>query len=565
LERIQKDVECPAVKIALSNGATGTQHPVPALMRDSEVQRREGNTIQYQVQKTASRMVFLLLVGYCVINAATVIGYSARQLGNPWENTYFESPQTYAAIYGAQTGKLYIPMSEPPYTPQAYTPLYYAINAWTARLAHLDVDRFVLYARVITFIAFLLSGLMVYLICRIAAVPRHYSILAALMMLGQPDFFGWNISPRPDMLYILAMLVSLFCVVKWEDRLWLGYGLAGFFAGIAFLIKQPGLAVASAIFFVVIIQREFKKAVVLTVCAVAPVVITFCVLYWRQDPFLQQLGFVGNSLWSVAEAAGFAREHLITTYWFLPAGIGLLGFFQAVKMDGRSKMIAAFALMNCVMGFGTLPQVGGYLNYLLPALAGCALLLPYAIRTIQEQTLSTTTMILIGIILVLATSSSSRYARDMAYYFVPPSQSSLDWLHPYRVLSDLTTMNVHGREPNLLDPFGAHVLELTGHWDSTPLLENLNNGKYDLIIFTRVSMFHFIPSFRGISYLGPAEIKAVNEKYEVLCSTLSQYVLRPRGREVAATPEMFGKLFNTPCGTGYRALPMDIRLRPNTR
>ena len=523
------------------------------------------SAIPNRLEKTATRAVFLLLVGYCVIGAATVVGYSARLLDNPWENTYFESPQSYAAIYAAQTGKLYIPLSEPPYTPQAYAPLYYAINAGTARLAHLDVDRFILAARSITFFAYLLCGLMVYLVCRTATIPRLYSVLASLMMLGQPDFLGWNISPRPDMLYLLAMLVSLYCAMKWSDHSWIGYGLAGFFAGIAFLIKQPGLTVAAAIFLVLLIQKQFKKAVVLSVSAVVPVVIVICVLYWRRDPFLQQMAFVGNSLWSLADAARFARDNLLVANRLVPAGIGALGFCQAVKMESKSKMIAAFALLNWLMGFATLPQIGGYLNYLLPGLAGCALLLPYAIQMMQERTRLITSIVLVGAALIMATSTAYRHTRDLGNYFMSPSQDSLNWLRPFRVLSDLTNMNLHGREPNLLDPFGAHVLELTGHWNPAPLVDGLSNDKYDLIILTRVNGRHVIPSFRGVSYFGPKEIGIINEKYEVLCSTMTRMVLKLRDREVQATPEMFGRMFNQPCGTGYRKRPMDLRLAPGSR
>jgi len=126
-------------------------------------------------------------------------------------------------------------------------------------------------------------------------------------------------------------------------------------------------------------------------------------------------------------------------------------------------------------------------------------------------------------------------------------------------------MNVHGRDPILLDPFGAHVLELTGHWDPTPLVDGLNTGLYDMIILTRVNVFHFIPSFRGISYFSPKEISIINQKYEILCTTLDRMVLRPRGRDIPVTPEMIGRMFNESCGTGFRSHPMSLKLAPDAR
>lgn len=510
--------------------------------------------------------MFAILVAYCVVGAATVALDSAALLHNPWENTYFESPQTYAAIYAAQTGKLYIPMTQPPYTPQAYAPLYYAINAAIAKSVHLDVDLFIFYARLSTYLAYLLCGVMIFLICQAAEIPLFISLLAALMMLAQPDFLGWNVSPRPDMLYLLAMLISLYCAVKWEGHLWRGYGLAGFFAGIAFLIKQPGAAVAVAIFAILLLRKQFKNAAVLTMSAMVPVVIVFAILYWRRDPFFQQIMFVGNSSWSLGNAAQFVADNLLAPYWGVPVFIGALGFAQAVRMGHKAQLVASFALANWLVGLSGLPQLGGYMNYLLPGLAGCALLLPYALELMRNRPQFIPSLAIAGAALVWALSTTYVYANHLRNYFPPPANNvSLTWLRPFRVLSDLTTMNVHGREPNLLDPFGAHVLELTGHWNSGPVLSGLNHGDYDLIILTRVSFRHIIPSFRGISYFSPAELNAIDTKYEVLCSTLESMVLKPRGRDVAASPEMFSQMFNRPCGTGLRRVPMDLKLAANAK
>ena len=532
-----------------------------------EVERAgyETRMIGSQRNIIGSRVAFALLAAYCLLGAATVIVDSTRLLHNPWENTYFESPQTYAAIYAAQTGKLYIPMSQPPYTPQAYAPLYYAANACIASYVHRDVDLFILYSRLMTYVAYLLCGLMVFMIGRAADISPLHSLLAALMMLGQPDFLGWNISPRPDMLFLLAMLVSLYCALRWEDHVWRGYGLAGVFAGIAFLIKQPGIAVAIAICVVLGAQKQFKKAAALAAGALAPVAITFVVLYWRHDPFFQQIMFVGKSFWSIRDAATFVVSNFITPYWIVPLCIGAAGFSQAVTMGNKPKMIASFALVNLLVGLSGLPQVGGYVNYLLPGIAGCALLLPYAILLVRERVRLLASLALVSAALIWTMGAAYTYDRGLSNYFQPPTDAPLTWLRPFRILSDRTTMNVHGREPNLLDPFGAHVLELTGYWNSAPVVDKLNRGEYDLIILTRVTFRHVIPFFRGISYFSPDEVAIMNEKYEVLCSTMESMVLKPRWREVAATPQMFSQLFNSRCGTGFRRVPLHLQLAPDTR
>jgi len=57
----------------------------------------------------------------------------------------------------------------------------------------------------------------------------------------------------------------------------------------------------------------------------------------------------------------------------------------------------------------------------------------------------------------------------------------------------------------------------------------------------------------------------MNEKYEILCSTDRSTVLRPREREVAATPEMFTRMHQEPCWTYLRPRPMNLKLEPGAR
>ena len=276
--------------------------------------------------------------------------------------------------------------------------------------------------------------------------------------------------------------------------------------------------------------------------------VTFLILYWRRDPFLQQITFAGKSLWSLRDGAHYVIDHLLEGRWVVPIGIGALGFGQAVKMGNKLQMIASFTIVNWLVGFVGIGQIGGYLNYFLPGLTGCALLLPCAMQLFRQHARLTASLAIASAALLWATSNAYSYEGSQSKYFPAPTTDSLAWLRPFRVLSDLTTLNMHGREPNLLDPFGAHVLELTGNWDPAPVVEGLQRGDYDLIIFTRVSLDHLISSFRGVSDFSAGQVPIpVNEKYEILCSTDRSTVLMPRGREVAATPEMFSRMFQLPC------------------
>ena len=237
------------------------------------------------------------------------------------------------------------------------------------------------------------------------------------------------------------MLISLYCAMRWEDHVWLGYGLAGFFAGIAFLVKQPGLAAALAVFIVLLPHREFKKAAVLTITTVLPVAITFLILYWRRDPFIDQITGVGKNLWSFRDGARYVIDHLLVARWIIPMAIGAMGFAQAVRLGSKAKLIASFILVNWVVGFAGIAQIGGYLNYFLPGLAGCALLLPYAIQFFQQHVRLKASLAFACAGLLWATTNAYSYAKGQSKYFPAPTTDSLTWLRPYRILSDLSTIN----------------------------------------------------------------------------------------------------------------------------
>jgi len=102
---------------------------------------------------------------------------------------------------------------------------------------------------------------------------------------------------------------------------------------------------------------------------------------------------------------------------------------------------------------------------------------------------------------------------------------------------------VHGRDPELLDPFTVHSLELQNHWNPEPVVREIEAGDYDLAIFTDGNT---VLDYRGIAYWGPEIVGALNANYEVLCSAGYNLVLKPRSRDVEATPEMLSRVLG-PC------------------
>jgi hypothetical protein len=507
------------------------------------------------------KIMFATLVAYCAIGAAVIAISSGRMLTNRWDNTFPEGPHVYAAMRTVRTGRLYSPSTESPYIVQSYGPLFYTINAAIAWASHLDVWLLVFRARLFCFLCYLFCGVFLFAISRKTGIGFALSLLASLMILGQPDFAFWSVTVRPDAPFLLAMLVSLYFAVCDESNDPRLLAASGFFTGLAFLIKQPGIAAGIAIFGVLAWNKQYRKAATFAVAAAVPVTIAFALLLWREPSFLAQYTSVGKAVWSLRDAFHFlyrrffADGNALTR--IVPFTIGMLGLARAAGGAGGRRMIAWFAVANWVVELSGLPQLGATMNYFLPGFAGFALLLPEALEFVREKARLATSaarfvsvMLIASVLLLLTTWLGYFTCKITTAFFRAPGEVSYEPLRPYRIISDRSLVALYGHDPELLDSFAVHSLELKNQWSAAPLLDNISREKYDLILMLRVDYKRVAPNYRGISDFSPATLDAINQKYVVLCSTMSSMILKPRDRDIALAPEYFGQMLDVQCGTG---------------
>lgn len=511
--------------------------------------------------RVSYRIMFAALVAYCTFGAAVVAISSGRMLTNPWDNTLPEGAHVYAAIRAAQTGDLYSPYTQSPYVVQSYGPLFYAINAAIARASHLDVWQTIFHGRLFVFFCYLFCGVFVFAISRKAGTTLAVSLLASLMMLGAADFAYWNVSVRPDVPFLLAMLISLYFAVSDESSDSYSLAISGFFAALAFLIKQPGIAAGIAIFGVLAWNKQYKKAATFAIAAAVPVTVAFALLLWRESSFLGQFSSVGKATWSLREGIYFLFRRFIANdnalIRVVPFCIGILGLIKAANQKGSRQMLVWFAVANWMVGLSGLPQLGATTNYFMPGWAGFALLLPAAAEFARERAHFTASMprftaAMLAASALLLWSAWLGYltCRYTAGFYRAPGNVSYAPLRPYRIISDRSVLALYGHDPELLDNFAVHSLELKNLWSSAPLAADIGQEKYDLIFLLRVNYKHVATNYRGVSEYSQATLAAINENYVVLCSTMASMILKPRDREIALTPQYFGDMLHGRCGTG---------------
>ena len=494
--------------------------------------------------QTLNRLASYSLLLFCTIGSVlTVIG-AAKIIPCRGETTGTESVNPYVSILAVQTGHLYHPLPAPPYTPQPFGPLFYLAGAGIARISGLNIDATFRLGRAMVLLSLLLCAATVWLISRQLGFTKNVSALAAMTLLAQPFFARWSGTMRPDVPALLAMLLALLFALRIPEMGITASLLAGSLIGVGFLVKQSAAAAGLSIALVYLLNGRYKHIIALVLSAAVPVGIVFALLVGNHEPFLEHFLAAGRESWSLAGAAAWLAEgHLSRPTAILFYAIGTVGFLRAITAGERAQMLASFAAVTVFAGFALIPQLGGAANYFLPGFAGCALLLPFAIRTFEENVRAPRAIAVLLILTFLAAvldCAAGFYVlpRSSAGTYIPPGS-----LSSFKVLSDDPYLELHTRDPELIDPFTIHSLELQGRWNPSGVVANVQAGVYDLVI---LGSGRVIKDYRGIAFFGPAIVDALNENYEVLCGIGNALVLKPRSREIAASPEMLGRILG-PC------------------
>jgi len=531
-------------------------------------------------RKLLLALTFASLLFYCAYSAFSINQNNARLLHNAWDNMYPEGPHVYAGIRAAQTGRLYFSYRESPHIVQSYGPLFYVVAAGFARAAHLDVDRTIEYGRFVCYLSYLLVGVCAFLICRRLNTPLLLAAMAALMAIGQRDFLGWNATVRPDLMMLLFMAVGLWLILYADEYPFWAPFLSGACAGFACLFKQPGAGVAISSVLVLLYWKEFRKAIILCLGAAIPVICMFVWLILRKEQFIEQFRAVGKAIWLPSSLLPFFWHYIWDFIYAIPVAVGVIGIFAALRMGKQWHFVAIFTLVNGLIGVAGLPQLGANTNYFLPGLFGCGLLLPAAYWyvknwCVKNQSYAPVFSAVLIPCLVLAALHGDLHNRDYVRFFRAPDGIDYRPLHNLRLLTDVPDLSLKGRSTDLLDAFAIHSLEITGNWDSAPVIQKIQNKEFDLVIFKRLKPYvaptppplfeRAVTSYRGISDYSPAVISAINDNYEIFCSSVFAVVLQPRGIPTSLTAGYFSPYFpGFPCQTSPDFRPPKLAVTRST-
>ena len=505
-----------------------------------------------QVDRIGKKVELICIWGVLALCVVVSVCVSFRYLHKVGDVSIPESGIATVALNFAKTGRLYRPLDLPPYTPVAYGPALYALLAAIAKVTGADILTLVSTGRIFSFLCYLLLGAVVYYGSKRSGHGLGISVTVALLVWADPLFIPWNATVRPDM---PALLLSTLAIVLCMAPTDLSFFAAGICAGSALLFKQTYIAAAFSILVWSVWRsryaaRAIRQAGLFCIALSLPVLAATSFFVLRGDSLLSQATLMGDVALSRSVA-----WNLIKHEWYTPAFklltlsccVGLWVAFREVSPRGdRARLVALYFATTWLIAAASSMNTGASFNYYLEPHVAIVLALPFAMHILIRDwsgVAKPVRMFLIAItaVTLLEQASTWRYAW-------PGNQGQAsaaairDLVIGTRVLGTESYFSSLGRQPELLDPFLSHQLELRKHWSSAPILKEINDQQYDYVIF-RLDNGKVLP-YNGYFCFSKSVTDALAQNYEALCQTAEYLILVPKQRRIKAE---FRNLYNTGC------------------
>jgi hypothetical protein len=461
-------------------------------------------------------MMACTLVGGCVLLRA-----SWQEIAAHADVTYPEAAVAYNAHLAAHTGRVYPPISQPPYTPAVYGPAYYLGLAGVARAGTLDLDELQLAGRALSLLAFGLVIAGAWFLARSLGVTPMLAALAASLVFAEPTFFRMNVSVRPDVAALALVVWAMVLAVKSADgarRL----ALVGLLMSCAVLVKAPYVAGPLAVVAWLALSRRWKAIAAFLGGASLPAVFFAVWLRAHGDPVLGGVGLMESGLTDPAGALLLIGREIFH-YW--PHIVILIGAAaiarRELRLDARRPgfLIALYCGLSWIVAALTLVNSGGNVNYLLEPWFVSSVLFAVALARLPrlERARRWAVPAVCAVAAIAGTVHAIRIARAAAI----ADYSALASISSHRhVLSDVSYLSARGEQPELLDPFLSSQLERAGHWDDQPIVDELQQERFDFVALT--AYHERLREYRRDPFVSPRLLAEITGNYAPFCETAGQ-------------------------------------------
>ena len=483
----------------------------------------------------SGKLVLLLLFGPLLLAGLCQIAKAGQYFFFHGDSTFPESAVAQTALWAKASGRIYPALEQAPYTPAPYGPLFYTGLAASAKVIGGDIDRLLVFGRLATFSAFLLLLFLTYRWGKRQMLLGALALAAPLFLMSQIDFEAWNATLRPDLAALLLTFAAFFTLttapVSWRRAL-----LAGFFCGLAGLLKQSFIALPLAGLLWLLTTRQRRATLIFLAGMVAVALAVLLPLSLRHEPFAREILLARYSPISIFEGFRLVRTDFLNfPGQIVLLGLGLLGL---TRLNGTApaprSLVTTYFFVAWATNFYTAMAPGASMNAFLEAWVITSVCAAFALRDLLENWSHTASTVRAVVLVLWLTvmALDLNYWRTVLSVHPPAEYGKLAQLVAgKRVLSDMPYVAAHGERPELLDPSVNHYLELAKQWSPRPLIDDLQRGSYDYVIVGLNG--RKARQWRGLTLFSTSILAQIEASYRPICASERVAVYVPRVRAVA--------------------------------
>ena len=468
---------------------------------------------------SAARYAGWILLLCALAGGCALLPASLRLVKAHADVTYPESAIAHNAQLTAQTGRIYPSISQPPYTPAVYGPAYY-LGLESSAVAGQSIDDVLVAGRILSFGAFCLLIIGVWLLARRLGASHLSATLAASLVFADPEFFRTDVSARPDLIALaLATWAILAALIDPDD--WRPMAAAGMLASLAVLMKPSLVAASLALVIWLLRSRRWKSLAALAAGAAFAAFVCAGRLIMHGDPILGQTGLLTSGIDDPIGALGImARETF--HYWpHVLIAAGAAWFVRrSLRADSSPRSLAAlYCIASWIIAALTLMNPGGNVNYLLEPWTISSVLFALVISELPPMEVKSrwAVIALCAVAGVGGVVHDNRVSGDRNV----TDDSALASIAAHRnVLSDDPYISAHDARPELLDPFLISQLQAAGRWSDGQLREQLQQQQFDLVALTTYN--EKLRAYRNHPFVSRALLSEILASYSPFCETPGQ-------------------------------------------
>ncbi len=443
------------------------------------------------------------------------------------------------AILRVRDGEpLYSDFNAYPYVITRYSPIYYLVAGYGARIAGLDLEATLIFARVLSAASTLASAAFILALARECGASRNAAAVGAALFLASFAAQPWAYTTRPDMLALAVTLGGLWLYARGpSDR---AAVVAGLVLAAAAFVKQSYIIGAAALTFALLQHREWGRVVRFGSAYALAGASGLAVAELATGGLFSQNAISTNAVpWGI----GFWRTS-VTSLVLFSVPLGWLAWIGSTRSRGRpaTRVMSWYAAGGLAFGLLAVGKAGAIHNYFIEAAAGLSVLGALGFdelrRTARAQSASSRAGTGRLVVACVTFACLTFGAAPLGAFLFAQTRIERDSTRlaatlravpgPVLTEQDSLAMLLADKPMVLSEVFEFALLGAEGRWDPAPLNEMIERGEFGLIVLKTSA--ETVAHWHGFAWWPPGSRERIQAHYQLVGQEGERFFYAPVGR-----------------------------------